>query len=160
MSGPAKAALTAALLLGADQGSKALVRSGIDRGDSDAVFPGIKLVNTRNDGIAFGLFSGAGGGWLVAAATVIALAVLIAWFVVYRDRPYAWLPTGLLLGGAAGNVIDRIRDGAVTDFIDLPLWPPFNLADASITIGILSLLVVADLSSRDSKPDADAADSS
>ncbi len=49
-----------------------------------------------------------------------------------------WLPTGMLIGGALGNIIDRIRDGSVTDFIKLPLgWPPFNLADASITLGIL-----------------------
>ena len=152
MRGAWRAALTALVVLAADQGTKALVRSGVERGDSDSVFIGIKLVNTRNDGIAFGLFSGAGGGWIVAVATGIALAVLLGWFAVYRDRPYAWLPTGLLLGGAAGNVIDRIRDGAVTDFIDLPLWPPFNLADAAITIGILSLLVVADLTRATTSP--------
>ena len=53
-----------------------------------------------------------------------------------------WLPTGLLIGGAAGNLIDRAREGAVTDFVDLPLWPAFNVADAAITIGVLTLLYV------------------
>jgi signal peptidase II len=53
-----------------------------------------------------------------------------------------WLPTGLLLGGAAGNLIDRVRDGAVTDFIKLPHWPAFNVADIAITVGVLALLYV------------------
>ena len=53
-----------------------------------------------------------------------------------------WLPTGLLLGGAAGNLIDRLDRGYVTDFIDLPLWPAFNIADICITLGVLSLLYV------------------
>ena len=55
-----------------------------------------------------------------------------------------WLPTGMLLGGALGNVIDRIRDGAVTDFIKLPGWPAFNVADISITCGVLVLLYVTE----------------
>ena len=59
-----------------------------------------------------------------------------------RRRPLVWLPTGLLLGGAAGNLIDRLDRGYVTDFIDLPLWPAFNLADMAITFGVLSLLYV------------------
>jgi signal peptidase II len=60
-----------------------------------------------------------------------------------------WLPTGMLVGGALGNVADRLRQGSVTDFIKLPLgWPPFNLADASITVGILILFVLIDRSRR------------
>jgi signal peptidase II len=53
-----------------------------------------------------------------------------------------WLPTGLLIGGAVGNLIDRAREGAVTDFVDVSIWPAFNLADTAITIGVLSLLYV------------------
>jgi signal peptidase II len=53
-----------------------------------------------------------------------------------------WLPTGLLLGGSFGNIIDRIRDGAVTDFVKLPSWPAFNVADIAITVGVLALLWV------------------
>ena len=59
--------------------------------------------------------------------------------------PLIWLPTGMLLGGALGNVLDRVRHGSVTDFVKLPLgWPPFNLADASITLGILILFLIID----------------
>ena len=60
------------------------------------------------------------------------------------DKPLVWLPTGMLLGGALGNVIDRLRDGAVTDFIKLPGWPAFNVADISITLGVLVLLYVTE----------------
>ena len=62
--------------------------------------------------------------------------------MTHSSRPHVWLPTGLLLGGALGNVIDRVRDGAVTDFIKLPGWPAFNLADVAITAGVLALLYV------------------
>jgi signal peptidase II len=56
-----------------------------------------------------------------------------------------WLPTGMIIGGALGNILDRLRHGSVTDFIKLPLgWPPFNLADASITLGILILFLLVD----------------
>jgi signal peptidase II len=136
----ARAALVAALVVGADQGTKALVRSGLERGDRDAVFPGIELVNVRNSGIAFGLFED--GGTLLVVIGAIAVLALLAFFVTHIRRPLVWLPTGLLLGGAAGNLIDRAREGAVTDFIDIPLWPAFNLADTSITIGVLALLYV------------------
>jgi len=75
---------------------------------------------------------------------VVALAVvaLVAYFATHLDKPLVWLPTGMLLGGALGNIIDRVRDGAVTDFIKLPAWPAFNVADMSITFGVLTLLYV------------------
>ena len=73
-----------------------------------------------------------------------ALLALVAYFVTHLDKPLVWLPTGMLLGGALGNVIDRLRDGAVTDFIKLPAWPAFNVADISITFGVLVLLYVTE----------------
>ncbi len=136
----ARAALVAALVIAADQGTKALVRSGLERGDRDGVFPGIELVNVRNSGVAFGLFED--GGTLLVVIAVVAVAALVVFFATHARRPLVWLPTGLLIGGAAGNLIDRVREGAVTDFIDIPLWPAFNLADTSITIGVLALLYV------------------
>ena len=127
-------------VVGLDQATKALVRDSIQRGDEHAVFPAVTLVNTRNTGVAFGLFSN--GGALVAIVTAVALGALLVFFTLHRNRPLAWLPTGLLLGGAAGNLIDRMREDAVTDFIKLPLWPAFNVADMAITFGVLSLLYV------------------
>jgi signal peptidase II len=130
----------ALLVLGVDQASKALVRGGLARGDRENVFLGVDLVNVRNRGIAFGLWDD--GGTLLTVLTLAALALLVAYFAFRPQRPLAWLPTGLLLGGAGGNMLDRLRDGAVTDFIDVPWWPAFNLADVAITLGVLSLLYV------------------
>ena len=138
--GSARAAGVAALVLGADQLTKALVRTNIERGEVVELVAGLDLVNARNRGIAFGLFSGA-GPWL-ALIVGVAMLVLVATFVTHAATPLAWLPGGLLLGGALGNLVDRIREGAVTDFIDLPSWPAFNLADSAITVGVLALLYV------------------
>jgi signal peptidase II len=79
---------------------------------------------------------------------VVTLVVLVAFVLRHSARPLVWLPVGLLLGGAAGNLIDRAREGAVTDFIDLPLWPAFNVADVAITFGVLLLLWVLEGPSR------------
>jgi signal peptidase II len=135
-----KAALVAAATVAADQAVKALVRSTIERGDGIDLILGIELVNVRNRGIAFGMFSS--GGILLVLFAVAALIALLVFFARHRDRPLVWLPTGLLIGGATGNLIDRTREGAVTDWFDLPYWPAFNLADVAITFGVLTLLYV------------------
>jgi signal peptidase II len=125
-----------------DQATKAAVRSGIAQGDSDAVFPGVELVHVRNEGVAFSRFSG--GGTIVTIIVAAALVALVAYFATHLNKPLVWLPTGMLLGGALGNIIDRVRYGAVTDFIKLPAWPAFNVADISITFGVLVLLYVTE----------------
>jgi signal peptidase II len=140
VSAAGRAAAVAAATVAADQGVKALVRATIDRGDAVDLILGVRLVDVRNRGIAFGLL--AEGGVLLVLFAVAALAALLVFFARHRDRPLVWLPTGLLIGGATGNLIDRARDGAVTDFLDLPAWPAFNLADVAITFGVLTLLYV------------------
>jgi signal peptidase II len=137
-----RAALVMAAVIALDQGTKALVRSSVAIGDRDGVFPGVEVVHVRNEGVAFSRFSS--GGTVVAVIVGAALLALVAYFVTHLDKPLVWLPTGMLLGGALGNVIDRIRDGAVTDFIKLPAWPAFNVADISITLGVLVLLYVTE----------------
>lgn len=136
----ARVALVTVVVIALDQASKALVRSKLDLGDSEALVPGVKLVHARNDGVAFNFLSGGSG--LVVVVIAVALAALLAYFATHLDKPMVWLPTGMLLGGALGNIIDRVRDGAVTDFIKLPAWPAFNVADMSITFGVLVLLYV------------------
>ena len=137
----ADAVVLAAVVLVADQVSKALVRGSIGRGERVDVLPGIDFVNARNTGVAFGFF--AGGGTVVALVAAAALVALLAFFATHLTRPLVWLPTGLLIGGALSNILDRVRDGSVIDFIKLPLgWPPFNLADMAITVGVLTLLYV------------------
>jgi signal peptidase II len=135
-----RAALVAAGVLALDQATKAIVRTEIGRNERIDVLPGIDLVNTRNRGVAFGLF--ADGGALLAVVAAVTLAGLLAFFATHTNRRLVWLPTGLLVAGAAGNLIDRIREGSVTDFIDLPLWPAFNVADMAITFGVIALLYV------------------
>jgi signal peptidase II len=128
------------VVLGIDQLTKHIVRSDIAVGDEHKFFIGIKLVHVRNTGVAFSLFSGGGG--IVLAITLGALALLLGYLARRPDRPWLWLPTGLLIGGALGNLIDRLAHGAVTDFIKFPAWPAFNIADIAITFGVLSLLWV------------------
>lgn len=127
------------LVLALDQLTKRLVARSIGPGERVAVLPGIHLVHTRNHGVAFGLE--AGHGTLVAILVGLALLGLLVYFATHSSRPLIWLATGLLLGGALGNLLDRIRTGSVLDFVQLPLgWPPFNLADASIVLGVALLL--------------------
>jgi len=136
----ARAGLVLAAVVVLDQVTKALVRGGIAVGEEDSVLPAVTLVHVRNSGVAFGAFSG--GGVIVVALVAAALAALLYYFMTHLDKRLMWLPTGMLLGGAIGNVIDRVRDGAVTDFVKLPAWPAFNVADVAITVGVLALLYV------------------
>jgi signal peptidase II len=139
----ARAGLVLSAVVACDQLAKLLVRGSIAQGDSDAVFPGISLVHVRNDGVAFGALSGKPVVLVIVAAALVGLVI---WFALHAGRRLVWLPTGLLLGGALGNIVDRARDGAVTDWIKLPLWPAFNLADVAITVGVLALLAAIEAS--------------
>ena len=136
----ARAGLVLLLVLAADQLTKHLVREGMRPGDEDPIFPAVKLVHVRNDGVAFGL--DVGGATIVIVLIALALLGLVLYFARHTARPMIWLPVGLLLGGALGNIVDRIRDGAVTDFLKIPAWPAFNLADVAITVGVVSLVYV------------------
>jgi signal peptidase II len=138
----ARVGLVLALVVLIDQVTKALVRNGIEVGEEDSILPAVTLVHVRNTGVAFGAF--AGGGIIVVALVALALSALLYYFVTHIDKPLIWLPTGMLLGGSIGNIIDRVRDGAVTDFVKLPAWPAFNVADISITFGVLVLLWVVE----------------
>lgn len=140
--GWARALVTLAVALVADQGSKQLVDSQLMRGESVNVFLGLDVTNTRNTGVAFGALEGS--GTVVGVLIGLALALLVAYFAVNATKPWLWLPVGLLLGGALGNLADRAREGAVIDFIDPIGWPAFNLADALIVVGVVALLYVVD----------------
>jgi signal peptidase II len=136
----ARAAAVAAVVIAIDQLTKAAIRSSIPVGETRRFFIGIQLVHVRNTGVAFSLFRG--GGTLVLVFTLVALGVLAGYLARRPERPWLWIPTGMLIGGAVGNLIDRLAHGAVTDFIKLPLWPAFNISDMSITFGVLVLLWV------------------
>jgi signal peptidase II len=125
-----------------DQCTKGLVESTISRGERIHVLPGLVFENTRNRGIAFGLFGDVSP--LLIALTVVALVALLAFLAAQTSRPLMWIPTGLLVGGALSNLADRVRIDSVIDFIDLPAWPTFNLADVAITAGVIALVLVAE----------------
>lgn len=131
-----------------DQVAKALVRRDIAPGSSVTVIDGVlRLVHARNSGIAGGLFAGAGTAAIIAIS-LAALSGLVVVARVFGPRRWLWLPLGLIVGGGLGNVIDRIRSGAVTDFIVFGHQGPANLADQAITLGIIGLLLVAWRSDR------------
>jgi signal peptidase II len=128
------------IVVAIDQGTKALARSLVDPGDRTEVLPFLAFQNVRNKGVAFGL-----GGDISAVVIGLTIVVLLGLLVFLASRGRSgwlvWLPAALLIGGALGNLADRVRDGAVTDFIDLPLWPVFNLADVAIVAGVILLLI-------------------
>lgn len=136
----ARAGLVLLVVVGLDQLTKHTIAAGIAPGETRKFLPLINLVHVRNTGVAFGFLSG--GGALVLVFTLLAMALLIGYLWLRPDRPGLWLPTGMLVGGALGNLIDRLSSGSVTDFIKLPHWPAFNVADISITFGVLALLWV------------------
>jgi len=116
--------------------------------DGDAITPFFSLVLTLNRGMSFGLFNaGPGGGGINAVVFSLAAAVIVAGLVYWLNRitsPLLAVAVGLIIGGAVGNVVDRIRHGAVVDFLDVHLgsyhWPAFNLADSAICLGVAAML--------------------
>ena len=148
------AAGAAVVVVVLDQVTKALVRGGLELGERHDLVEGVRLVNVRNSGIAFGFLSG--GGALLVVGTAIALLALVFFFVTHTGRRLVWLPTGLMIGGAIGNLIDRARDGSVTDFVKFPHFPAFNVADMAITVGVVALIYVLEGPPR-RRAEADAA---
>jgi len=145
LGGPAARAWRLALALcgvivAIDQGTKAAIESELVPAERIEVFPGVHLTNVHNEGIAFGLAGG--GGSLLIVLTLAALGLILVLFAFNATRPGIWVPVGLLAGGAFGNLADRVRIDSVTDFIELPVWPAFNLADVAIVLGVAGLALV------------------
>ncbi len=135
-----RAGVLCALVVIADQAIKAIVESDMVPGQHVDLLGPVGLTLTHNKGVAFGL---AGG----SDAPLIAFAVLALAFIGFllaRDpsAPWMWVAAGLVAGGALGNLADRIRAGEVTDYVEIGSWPPFNLADAAITAGVLVFALV------------------
>ena len=133
--------LISCLTLGIDQLTKHLVVSSFTPGHSLPLLPPLLHVTyVQNTGAAFGLFK---GQQLLFIGLSLVVIGWIVWEFLTKPSMAAVLVWGsaLVLGGAAGNLIDRVRLGYVIDFIDLRVWPVFNVGDSAITIGV-SLLVV------------------
>ena len=141
-----RGAAIAALVLGGDLISKLMVLSYFEQGgQAFAVTPFFNLVLVFNPGISFGLFQNLGGPWILIALTTLITAGLLIWLL--RDKGLGQsgsVALGLAIGGAIGNLIDRLRLGAVVDFLDFHLagfhWPAFNVADSAISIAMVLIL--------------------
>jgi signal peptidase II len=138
--------LVAALVFAADQLSKAVVMATMRPGDSIPLIPPVlDLHYITNRGVAFGLFAHFGDAFIPVA--IVIMAIIVAYYRGLRTRRL-WLRTalGMQLGGALGNLLDRLRYGSVVDFLDFHIdainfrWPVFNLADSAIVIGVGILL--------------------
>jgi signal peptidase II len=129
-----------ALVVALDQVTKAIADGAIVRGDSIDLVLGVELTNVRNRGIAFGLFDDGRG--TVIVLTSVAIVAIGVWLARHAAERGVWVAAGLLAGGAIGNLVDRVRDDSVIDFIDPPLWPAFNVADIAITAGVIALLAI------------------
>jgi signal peptidase II len=142
----------AAFVIAVDQAAKAAIEAHLVVGEHVDVLGPLGLTLSHNAGVAFGLAGGAGAPLILI--TLAALGVVVYLFARNPARPWMWVATGLLAGGAVGNLVDRVRADAVTDFVDLPSWPPFNLADVAITAGVL-LLVFVYLRDSEREPEGD-----
>jgi signal peptidase II len=132
---------SAAIVVALDQATKISVRTWLDRGESwpDADWP-MRIRHVANSGAAFGVLEDQ-----TVFLIVMAFIGLAAIYLYYRYPPFDhWvvpIAIGMMLGGAAGNLLDRVRAGEVTDFIDFPRYPAFNVADSSITVGIAIIII-------------------
>lgn len=144
-AGLAAVALAAA---GADQATKALVAHRLELGDEAHVLGPFSIHHVENTGIAFGLFSNSTA--IVTVLTAAAVAWML-WFFARSGARHPVLPAalGLLSGGSVSNLLDRVRLGHVTDFLDLGWWPAFNLADSFIVVGVAILLATLVAADRD-----------
>lgn len=130
---------TAASVLLLDQVTKALVRAEVPVGSTAPLVDRVLfLTHARNTGAAFSILQGA--PWLFALTAAIMVAIALIWFI--RRRPTDLLLVfglGLLIGGALGNFVDRVTLGYVTDFLDVRIWPVFNVADSGVVVGVAIL---------------------
>jgi signal peptidase II len=147
------ASAVVALVLVLDQATKWAALAWLDPVQPIGVTPFFNLVLVWNPGISFGLLreAGAMGPWLVTLLAVVISVALVVW-LARETRLVARLALALILGGATGNIIDRLRFGAVVDFLDFHAfgyhWPAFNLADSAIVVGAAVLLLDSLLGDR------------
>ena len=134
----------AGLIILIDQITKWIVRENIPFGQSwmplEWLAPYARIVNWYNTGAAFGLFQG-GGGIFAVLAVIVSSAILIYYPIIPRSDKFLRLALAMQMAGALGNLIDRLTVGAVTDFVSVLAFPVFNVADASISLGVVILLL-------------------
>lgn len=131
--------IVAGLVVLLDQATKAIAAAKLSPGASVPAVGGIvSFTLVENTGAGFGLFR----NQALALVLISAAAISFTAFYILKKKPAYYVPLSLILGGAVGNLIDRMRFGHVVDFIDIHWWPVFNLADSCITIGSLALFFI------------------
>ncbi|HEY3374338.1 MAG TPA: signal peptidase II [Candidatus Aquicultor sp.] len=139
-------AIIALVVIVLDQATKVFIRLSMASGDSIPVIPGVlHITYVKNPGAAFGMLPNHQFIFLIVSVLVIMITLSYYWFARPVDK-LSKVSFGLVLGGAFGNLIDRVYLGKVTDFIDFRIWPVFNVADSAIVIGI-GLVILMLLSS-------------
>ena len=129
----------AAVIVALDQVVKWIIRSSVERGESHALIWPLKIVHVTNSGAAFGILQDAGP--LLVMTSIIGMAAIIVFlFNPGFAHPLMRLGLAFMLGGAVGNLIDRVRVGEVVDFLKVPNWPAFNVADSAVSIGVVLLV--------------------
>jgi signal peptidase II len=137
----------------ADLFVKRLALAALLPGENLDLLPFLSLRLTSNRGVAFGMLSGRTG--LIVAAAGVSMLVVLLYFLLEPRPVLAGLTAGLLVGGSLGNLVERLASGSVTDFIKIPHWPTFNLADIFIVAGV-ALVVLGLLLGPPSGPREDA----
>ncbi|MDR0968010.1 MAG: signal peptidase II [Holosporaceae bacterium] len=136
--------LVAFFILLSDRVSKFIIVQSLRFGESLEVTSFFNIVRVENKGVTFGLLSGAAQPYVFAAVSLVVAALLCVW--AKKDKLIR-LPASLIIGGAIGNIVDRIINGAVIDFLDFHLlayhWPAFNIADSAIVIGTAVLFFIS-----------------
>jgi signal peptidase II len=135
-------AVIAAIVAGVDRFTKIYVerRFGVGYGPRQIVDHVLFLTVTRNAGAAFGIFQNFTLGFLAISAVVVIGILIYYWYLPARDWT-ARLGLALVFGGAISNAYDRAVKGSVVDFIQVPHWPVFNVADSAVTVGVVVLLL-------------------
>ena len=134
-------AAVAVVVLALDQTTKHIVRATIDRGDAFPEGWHIRFVHVENTGAAFGILQEQNAFLVVTTVIGVAAILLYYWYPPF-EHAIMTIAVGMLLGGAVGNLSDRLRLGEVTDFIDFPHYPAFNVADSSIVVGVAVLITL------------------
>ncbi len=130
--------LIAAIVFVLDQATKSLIRSNLLPGESIPPDGWFRLTHVTNTGAAFGLFPDQ--SFILLVTTVIGVTAIVVYYLYPPvQSPFLTLALGLQLGGAIGNLLDRLRFGHVTDFLDFRVWPVFNMADSAIVVGVCIL---------------------
>jgi signal peptidase II len=132
---------TAAVILALDQLTKHVVRATLERGEAFPESWPVRFVHVTNTGAAFGILQEQ-NVFLVVTTVVGVVAILVYYWYPPFEHAIMTVAVGMLLGGAIGNLSDRLRLGEVTDFIDFPRYPSFNVADSSIVVGVAALVIL------------------